>query len=225
MKVLVIPDVHLKPWIFDDAEFILKNFNLDNAVFIGDLVDDWHKENYIDLYKDTIDRAMLFKCMNSDSIFCYGNHEVAYMLGDWCSGNSELYRPMIRSMLNQYERSVMPVLAIKIDNVVFSHAGIAKSYVADYRIENIDHIKLPTAFNDNDSPLWVRPDPWTKFNKDYIQVVGHSPVRTIKQFDNVWVTDTFSTNENGSMYGDRTFMSVDTVTGEITKYRNRNIVR
>ena len=225
MKVLVIPDVHLKPWIFDEAEFILKKYKLDKAVFIGDLVDDWHKEKYIDLYKDTIDRAVLFKCMNRDSIFCYGNHEVAYMIDSWCSGNSELFRPLIKSMLNKYERAVEPVLATKIDNVVFSHAGIAFSYEVSYNIETIDKIRLTVAFDDDNSPLWVRPDPWNSFCKDYIQVVGHSPVRTIKQFDNVWVTDTFSTNEDGSMYGDQTFMSIDTVTGEIVKYRNRQIVR
>ena len=28
MKVLVIPDVHLKTWIFDKAENVLKNFRL-----------------------------------------------------------------------------------------------------------------------------------------------------------------------------------------------------
>ena len=41
MKVLIIPDVHLKPWIFDQAEDIMRDKGFDRAVFIGDLVDDW----------------------------------------------------------------------------------------------------------------------------------------------------------------------------------------
>lgn len=225
MKVLVIPDIHLKPWIFDDAQFILKHFNLDKAIFIGDLIDDWNKKNYIDLYKDTIDRAMLFKLQNKTSIFCYGNHEVAYILGEQCSGNSELYRPMIKTMLNQYERTVEPVIAAKIDNVIFSHAGIAKSYIADYRIENIDNVKLSIAYGDLNSPLWVRPDPWVSFFNNYIQVVGHTPVKYIQQINGIWITDTFSTNPDNSIYGNQTFMSIDTITGEITLYKNRKIVR
>ena len=45
MKVLIIPDVHLKPWIFDQAEDIMRDKDFDRAVFIGDLVDDWDCQN------------------------------------------------------------------------------------------------------------------------------------------------------------------------------------
>ena len=44
MKILVIPDVHLKPWIFDKAEELMNKYHLDNVVFIGDLVDDWNQD-------------------------------------------------------------------------------------------------------------------------------------------------------------------------------------
>lgn len=39
-RVLVIPDVHLKPWIFDKAEKV-DNSSFDTIVILGDLVDDW----------------------------------------------------------------------------------------------------------------------------------------------------------------------------------------
>ena len=219
MKVLVIPDIHLKPWIFDKVEVILNKYKIDKAVFIGDLVDDWNKESYIDLYKDTIDRAMLFKNTYKESIFCYGNHEVAYIVDSWCSGNSELFRPLIKSMLNEYEKAVEPVLAIKIDNVVFSHAGIANSCEVSYDIDTIDQVRLATAYNDTDSPLWVRPDPWITFCKDYTQVVGHSPVKKITKHNNVWLVDTFSTCQNGAAYGDETFLVIDTKTADVIIYK------
>ena len=43
-RVLVIPDVHLKPWIFDMADRIDEG-SYDDIVILGDLVDDWGKKN------------------------------------------------------------------------------------------------------------------------------------------------------------------------------------
>lgn len=34
-KVLVIPDIHLKPWIFSQAIDIMETTDCDNAVFVG----------------------------------------------------------------------------------------------------------------------------------------------------------------------------------------------
>ncbi len=40
MKVLVIPDCHLKPWMFAQADAIMKNGIADKAVCLMDLADD-----------------------------------------------------------------------------------------------------------------------------------------------------------------------------------------
>ena len=39
MRVLVIPDVHLKTWIFEAAENVFKQEHPDAIVLLGDLVD------------------------------------------------------------------------------------------------------------------------------------------------------------------------------------------
>lgn len=44
MRVLVIPDIHLKTWIFDCAEDILKDGKADRAVCLMDIPDDWGME-------------------------------------------------------------------------------------------------------------------------------------------------------------------------------------
>ncbi len=44
MKVLVISDIHLKTWIFDRAEDILKSDKADRAVCLMDMPDDWDME-------------------------------------------------------------------------------------------------------------------------------------------------------------------------------------
>ncbi len=44
MKVLVIPDVHLKPWMFERAEEIMKKGMAERAVCLMDIPDDWNQE-------------------------------------------------------------------------------------------------------------------------------------------------------------------------------------
>ena len=215
MKVLVIPDIHLKPWIFDEADKIIDKYNIDNAVFIGDLVDDWGKTYHIDLYKDTIERAELFKCMHKNSLFCYGNHEVAYIVNGKCSGNSEIFRSEIKYLLNKYERVVEPKVIHKIDNVVFSHAGIENKGDKDTCIEEWNNKRLKDVYFDLDSPLWLRPYDFIKF-MDFPQVIGHTPVEQVIEKDNVWFVDTFSTYSNGKPFGNNSFMIIDTISLDAT---------
>ena len=50
MKVLVIPDVHLKPYMFDDASRLMRRGVAEKAVCLMDIADDWGQEaNLIDL--------------------------------------------------------------------------------------------------------------------------------------------------------------------------------
>lgn len=60
MKLLVIPDIHLKTWIFDRAETILKAGKADRVVCLMDMPDDWDMEFQIERYKETFDRAITF---------------------------------------------------------------------------------------------------------------------------------------------------------------------
>lgn len=51
MKVLVIPDVHLKPWMFEQAAVLMRAKQADRAVCLMDIPDDWGK-------------SMILHCMN-----------------------------------------------------------------------------------------------------------------------------------------------------------------
>ena len=44
MKVIVIPDVHLKPWMFDRASRIMQKGQAELAVCLMDLADDWMQQ-------------------------------------------------------------------------------------------------------------------------------------------------------------------------------------
>ena len=78
-KVFVIPDVHLKPWMFERASELIAKGSCDAIVMLGDLVDDWYQEKNIDLYNETFDAAIAFTSKHPDTFWCYGNHDVSYL--------------------------------------------------------------------------------------------------------------------------------------------------
>ncbi len=41
-KIFMIPDVHLKPWMFEKVSDLVTKGSYDAVVMIGDLVDDWY---------------------------------------------------------------------------------------------------------------------------------------------------------------------------------------
>lgn len=54
---------------------------------------------------------------------------------------------------------------------------------------------------------------------NFLQVVGHSPVKTPTQEGSILSCDVFSTYRNGAPYGDQSFVVVDTVTKEWEKVK------
>ena len=78
-KVFIIPDVHLKPWMFEKASQLILEGSYDAVVMLGDLVDDWYQEKNLDLYNETFDAAVAFVNKHKNTFWCYGNHDVSYL--------------------------------------------------------------------------------------------------------------------------------------------------
>ena len=78
MRVLVIPDCHLKPWMFEKAAAIMSGERTDNAVCLMDIPDDFGKDDP-DLYKKAYDAAIRFAKQFPQSLWCYGNHDLSYV--------------------------------------------------------------------------------------------------------------------------------------------------
>ena len=55
MKVLVIPDVHLKPQMFRQAADLMDTGKADRDVCMMDILDDWYRECHIKLYESMHD--------------------------------------------------------------------------------------------------------------------------------------------------------------------------
>ena len=228
MKVLVIPDVHLKPEIFDWAMNIMENSDCDRAVCVGDICDDWGCERNVELYKETLQKAVEFARKYPDTLWCYGNHDLAYIWDMYDHpGFSEDAQDTVCEYLGELEDTGNLAIMHRIDNVVFSHAGLTSEFVEDYLDYCRDDIDaMIEAVNDfgsgimwdPTSPVWARPQGEYRLGSvclpEYLQVVGHTPMRSIEQEGNLLTTDVFSTWSDGRRFGEERFCWVDTVTKE-----------
>lgn len=230
MRVLVIPDIHLKPWMFDSAMKLLNSSIADQAVCLGDLPDDFGKQSNIGLYEDTFDAAINFAKQFPSTLWCYGNHDVCYKWNHRETGYSKLAALIVKPKLGELEAAVGEHIKFihKIDNAIFSHAGLSDAFVSylvklkdkrnvDFVLDAINYAPPSTLWTDI-SPIWFRPQIQTYvrtyYPRKFLQVVGHTPVKQPYKHHGVLSCDVFSTYRDGTPYGDQKFVVVDTVTKE-----------
>lgn len=231
MKVLVIPDIHLKPWMFDRAAEIMETSVAEKAVCLMDIPDDWGKEYQLDLYEDTFDAAIRFQNKYPDTLWCYGNHDLSYEWGQYESGFSSLAIPVVNMKLNELRAALPDKSQLKyihrIDDVLFLHGGLTRAFVkyyvsdtdyddVDEIVDNVNSLGMREMWDDA-SPIWFRPQFY--FEKMYkedelLQVVGHTPVEQIDRLGNVLSCDLFSTYRTGDPIGTEEFLLIDTKTWE-----------
>ena len=234
MRILVIPDIHLKTWIFDRTEDILKADKADRAVCLMDIPDDWDMEFQIEMYRKTFDKAIEFAKNYPDTLWCYGNHDVSYPWGMLETGYSPYAENTVMSKLEELKNSLQDQSQIaiihRVDNVLFSHGGLTADFLrrlnADLPDADIDEVVAAvneTSQNNlwnDDSPLWMRPQNKTvnAFRNDiYTQVVGHTPVERIFEKDGIISTDVFSTYRDGTPIGESAMIVIDSETGKYEK--------
>ena len=231
MKILVIPDVHLKPHMFQRASDLLKENIADRAVCLMDIADDWRQQFNVDLYIQTYDAAIAFAVDFPDTLWCYGNHDVSYLWSKTESGYSGIASWTVRMKLRNLRESLPDESQLayvhRIDDVLFSHAGLADEFVRenipaskyhyiDTVIEMINGFGCKEMWKDL-SPIWYRPQISTgKMYKPrkLLQVVGHTPVTGILRTGNLLSCDVFSTRSTGEAFGTQEFLLIDTETWE-----------
>lgn len=232
MKVLVIPDVHLKAYMFARAKELLKKGVADMAVCLMDLPDDWGMQYQIEAYANVYKQAIAFAEEFPETRWCYGNHDLSYLWEEMESGYSPMARATVCWQLAQLSNILPennPIQYVqRIDNILFCHGGICRYFVEQYvpeekyedvdfvvnTINSLDHWEM---WNDA-SPIWYRPQdlktPRMYHPGNLFQVVGHTPVRSIEKSGRVISCDVFSTYSNGEPIGSREFLVIDSVSGE-----------
>lgn len=231
MKVLVIPDVHLKPRMFTRAAELLSRGAAERAVCLMDIADDWNSSFNLDLYIKTYDAAAAFARSYPETLWCWGNHDVCYLWNQRESGYSSFAAGTVcRKIAELIEALPDPgriAFLHRIDSVLFSHAGLCSSFVRDYAsflpygdidavVERINSL-TPTELWQDHSPIWYRHrfDGGSLFRAgDLLQVTGHTPVRKITREGNLIECDVFSTDSRRRPIGTGQFLVLDTLTWE-----------
>ncbi len=223
-KVLVVPDVHLKPWMVERAERRAGKEEYAQVVFLGDVADDWGKERDVGLYEQTYNAVIhLAKAYPKKTYFCYGNHDLSYRWRASESGYSVYAEKLVERKLEELEDSCLPghcAYVHRIGNVLFSHAGLVDGFVDEYDLRGIEideligivnYMDKPQMWRDN-SPIWARPQSsiMTPYPPGMAQVMGHTPVPGPYKKENTITLDTFSTYSDGTKIGPNTFFWVDT---------------
>lgn len=223
MKVLVIPDIHLKSYMFDQARELMKE--VDQAVCLMDIADDWYEQYNLELYQETYNKAIQFAKDYPDTLWCYGNHDLSYLWNLEESGFSKMAAYLVRQKLSELKEVADIRYVHRIDNVLFSHGGVAKDFVERYtsKYHDIDHVvDSINQLGQEDlwqdiSPIWLRPQyDYSSLYKPrkLLQVVGHTPVKKIERKGNLISCDVFSTNWLGTPIGSEEFLILDTKTWE-----------
>ena len=225
-KAFIIPDVHLKPWMFEEAAKRISEGEYDHIVMLGDLVDDWDQEKNLELYSRTFDAAEEFVKEHPNTLFCYGNHDLSYPWKALESGYSSYASWLVIDRLKRLVECFPEKNAAylhRIDNTLFSHGGLVDSFVRghfghepkmnlDDMLAHINQMGRSDMWV-NDSPIWARPQYgfMRLYPSDMFQVVGHTPVEEPLLEENLLTLDNFSTYWNGHPIGDEKFVWVDTV--------------
>lgn len=234
MRVLIIPDVHLKDWMFSRADALMQNGVAEKAVCLMDLPDDWHREYDIDSYIRTFDAAITFARKYPETLWCYGNHDLCYLWNFRETGYSPIAPATVCYKLRQLDKTVPEgniAYVHRIDNVLFCHGGISERFVEKYAAQERDggvdavihaiNKMGPREMWQDASPLWYRPQMYsgTMYKADGIlQVVGHTPVHSVERNGSVVSCDVFSTTQTRVPIGTEEFPVIDTLTWDIVCY-------
>jgi len=231
LNILVIPDIHLKGWMFDRATELMNYGMADKAVCLMDIPDEWGHGYDLDLYMETFDKAIKFARRFPETLWCYGNHDLSYIWMQPESGFSLFAVQTVSSKLAALRNSLPDDSRLayihRIDNVLFVHGGLTDAFVnthasdIDYNdtdavVDRINSLGFREIWDDA-SPIWHRPQYMNDKmyrEKDLLQVVGHTPVQEIDRLGNVFSCDLFSTYRNGDPIGTQEFVLLDTETWE-----------
>ena len=142
MKVLVIPDIHLKPYIFYKAAELMRKGCADRAVCLMDIADDWKKETCMECYEQIYDSGIDFAKEFPETLWCYGNHDLSYVWEEPETGYSSIMRNLLCRKLHQLDEELGENNSIRyvhrIDNVLFCHGGVSRCFVEKiFRYRNV----------------------------------------------------------------------------------------
>ena len=138
-KVLVIPDVHLKPDMYEKASEILDLKAADFALSLGDICDDWGQEYNSELYYKTLEAAGKFAQKYPKTLWCWGNHDLSYLWRKAESGYSFFLSGLIWELLRDWRAAVGDENYLQ----VVGHTPVAKPYLENHVLNTDTFSTMP----------------------------------------------------------------------------------
>lgn len=209
MKVLIFGDIHGRLCWYN----IIEKESPDKIVFLGDYVST-HESISEEQQCSNLEDILNYKEENSNKVILLrGNHDIQHLGYYWaeCSG---YFHKVAEYMISIKDRFLTDTQWIYVEgNIIFSHAGISKTWFKDSGFKDLDDINTrqpselfgfipehPFDFSGDSITqpcVWIRPQSLVKDALDgYIQVVGHTPVRKITnlksikdEWPEIWLCD------------------------------------
>lgn len=197
MKTIVIGDIHGRN-IWKD---ILSNEIFNKVIFMADYFDTHENISAAEQIHNFKNICELKEELKENMILLIGNHDHHYFSSIGDSGTSGFQRnaaPAITQTLEENKHLLQ--MAYKMDNILFTHAGVSKTFLHDSGwdekqdicefINDLWQFK-PKIFMFNgfnpygddvtQTPIWIRPKSLMRDSKDLglIQVVGHTSMKCI----------------------------------------------
>ena len=223
MRIIALGDTHGRT---DWKEIIAKE-TFDKIVFHGDYFDTHDKISFEQQMNNFID-IINYKRENVDKvILLLGNHDHHYLASTNVTGSGlqKKNKINIQKQLHIAIDDDLIQMCFIVDNLLFSHAGITKTWCKRNSLNDetpIDELvnslfkENPNAFefaycgNYNvygddigQTPIWVRPKSLLKDRIDgFIQIVGHTPQDKLIVTNDVIFIDTLGTSKEYFIYDD-----------------------
>jgi len=133
--ILAVGDIHTHLPVILKVERHLDEF--DKVVFLGDYVDDWDASP--EASYNTIKKLIRLKEKYPDKIeLLTGNHCLSeYLAGEFrCSGFKEITHQLVKNLYKTKDSGNVPLFqpAYSKGNILFTHAGITKTYWKDLQL-------------------------------------------------------------------------------------------
>ncbi len=209
MKIIALGDLHgLSKW-----KQIVENETYDKVIILGDMFDSFDIKSD-DIHANFMDIVEFKRSQPDKVVLLLGNHELNYLShGQKCSGYRPETKVCMSHILDELVKNGEMKVCHKEDDVIYTHAGVTKTWCDDNGIDIDDTIDTqinelflrnykPFIFQSRSfrtspygddvfqSPLWIRPYSLKEDKIDgFRQVVGHTPKRTVTIEDNIAFTD------------------------------------
>lgn len=236
MKYLFVGDIHNHSYMFKDIEDLDNEYHFDRIIFMGDYVDDWNTTNRESLntldrvlnMKNCLWNKVTLLWGNHESSYC------GYRCSGHMLEMEDLVQTKLEINIDKFDFYTTVICGDR--EYVCTHAGLNPPFINDVlagsnwkhsldklnqnKLSNLDELSLCSYVRGGSYPyssfIWSDEQENTtsrlayKFSDKEIyipyQIVGHTPIKSIKEIDGIYYIDTHSTYRDGRPYGDKSYL-------------------